>query len=125
MRSGDKALWKSMLLRAPGEAASADVPRAERLAALYRFQNGEAPAGRHFYDPDLKAVVTDPGQVDWTAFPVIDALEAVTRDELHRLRALLRAEPGRAELGSKPATPTPPNGLVWGVDLRCAPTTEA
>jgi len=121
MRSGDKALWKSMLLQAPGEAVSMDVSRTERLAALYRFQNGEAPAGRHFYDPDLKAVVTDPGQVDWTAFPVIDALEAVTRDELQRLRSLLRAEP--ASVGT--ATPTPPNGLVWGVDLRCAPTTEA
>ena len=123
MRSGDKAPWKTMLLQTPGAArvACSDVPRAERLAALYRFQNGEASAGRRFYDPDLQAEVTDPGQVDWTHFPVIDALEAVTRDELQRLRSLLRAD---AVSGPGP-TPTPPNGLVWGIDLRCAPSAEA
>lgn len=124
MHRGDKALWKTMLLETPGPGASGDVSRAERLAALYRFQNGEAPSGRHFYDPALQSEVTDPGQVDWTHFPVIDALEAVTRDELQRLRALLRAD-AVATPGGEPARPTPPHGLVWGLDLRVAPATEA
>ena len=140
MRCGEKALWKTILLQAPGEAASGacgtngaaaatapNMSRAERLAALYRFQNGEAPPGGHFYDPQHQAEVTDPGQIDWTHFPMIDALEAVTRDELQRLRSLLHAEATfvSASASAPASAPTPPNGLVWGVDLRRAPFTEA
>jgi hypothetical protein len=115
MLSGGKACWKTILLEGPGPAVNG--PRgADRLAALYRFQNGEAPAGLRFVDPRRQAAVTDPAEIDWTHFPVLDALEAVTRDELHRLRALLSPE----------HTPTPPNGMVWGVDLRrAAPPTDA
>lgn len=86
MDSGSKACWKTVRLVTP---ASDVMSRPARLAALYRFQNGEAPADLRIFDPQRQAVVTDPGDVDWTSFPVVDALEAVSREELQRLRSLL------------------------------------
>lgn len=111
MRSGGKACWKTILFEGGGAHVGGELSRPERLAALYRFQNGEAPGDVRLVDPQRKAVVTDPAEIDWTHFPVVDALEAVTREELHRLRSLLHAEQH---------PPTPPQGLVWGVDLRNA-----
>lgn len=116
MRSGGKACWKTILLETPGGGGDVELSRPERLAALYRFQNGEAMADVRLIDPNRQAEVTDPGEIDWTHFPVVDAIEAVTRDELKRLRSLLHADRHPAE----PAPPTPPHGLVWGLDLRNA-----
>lgn len=112
---GEKACWKTVLLEAPETSPSAlpELSRHERLAALYRFQNGQPLADLRLVDPARRAELTDPAQIDWTHFPVVDALEAVTRDELRRLRSLLRAEASSAG-----RAPTPPNGMVWGVDLR-------
>jgi hypothetical protein len=82
---------------------------AERLVALYRFLNGEpsedqlsAPVvdGRH-------ELVGAPGSVDWDGFPVLAALEAVTSDELRRLRGLLAADPTYARLERDDPTPVP------------------
>jgi hypothetical protein len=124
MRGGEKTCWKTLRLQAPGDAGARAVSRSDRLAALYRFQNGEAPAGLVLVDPRHEAVVTDPADVDWTHFPLVDALEAVSRDEIARLRTLLSSPPSAAA-SSRPATP--PLGLVWGVDLLSprAPSTEA
>jgi hypothetical protein len=74
-------------VRAAGGLRTGDLPRHERLAALYRFHNGEAPAEVRFFAVDT--ALTDPDAIDWTTFPMLDALEAVTRDELARLRALV------------------------------------
>jgi len=123
MRSGGKACWKTILLEGPGQGAE-EPHRQVRLAALYRFQNGEAPAGLRFVDPSRAAAVTDPAEIDWTHFPVLDALEAVTRDELRRLRALLSAEATPTPSPAPAFTPSPP--VAWGVDpRRAAPPTDA
>jgi hypothetical protein len=103
MRSGGKACWKTILLETPGGGGDAELSRPERLAALYRFQNGEAPVDVRLIDPHRQAVVTDPGDIDWTHFPVVDALEAVTRDELNRLRSLLRTDRHYADNGAPEA----------------------
>jgi len=103
MRSGGKACWKSVLLQTNGDGADG-----ERLAALYRFQSGQPSPDVRIIDPWRQSEVTDPADVDWTNFPVVDALEAVTRDELHRLRSLLRAD----------APPAVPDGLGWGFEVR-------
>ncbi len=68
----------------------------ERLVALYRLQNGE-PSPEHCFTP----VVTSAAEVDWEGFPLLAALEAVTFDELRRLRGLLGAS-------AEDATPTSP-----------------
>ncbi|APR87750.1 hypothetical protein A7982_13099 [Minicystis rosea] len=101
---------------------------------LYRFQNGEEPRDVRLVDPLREVVVTDPGEIDWTHFPVIDALEAVTRDELRQLRSLLQADglhtdglhtDGlRADAAPSPAPPTPPFGISWGLELLRAPLQE-
>ncbi|MFT3765584.1 MAG: hypothetical protein QM820_08730 [Minicystis sp.] len=116
MRSGGKACWRTILLETPHDGGAGELSRPERLAALYRFQNGESPRDLRLVDPQRQAVVTDPAEIDWTSFPVIDALEAVTRDELQRLRSLLRAEAGP----SPARPPTPPFGMSFGIDLRNA-----
>lgn len=128
MRGGEKTCWRAIQLEAPTTSVGELSPsRQERLAALYRFQNGQQPTDVRFVHVGEHASgtreVTDPAQIDWTHFPVIDAMEAVTRDELRRLRSLLRADaPSEAGAASAPGglSPTPPNGLVWGVDLRTA-----
>lgn len=94
MVRGGKACWRTILLEAQRSGSERELSRHERLAALYRFQNGEAPVDVRLIDPQRQAEVTDPGEIDWTHFPVVDALEAVTRDELNRLRSLLRADGG-------------------------------
>jgi hypothetical protein len=122
MRGGEKTCWRSIRFEAHGERASEPWPsRQERLAALYRFQMGQALSDVRLVDAGGTREVTDPAQIDWTHFPVLDALEAVTRDELHRLRSLLRTDTVSAPAGQAAqasASLTPPNGLVWGVDLR-------
>jgi hypothetical protein len=125
MHGGGTAGWKTVLFESarlepsvPGKSAPApsglsrltELSRPERLALLYRFQNGEAPLELRLVDPVREAVITAPAEIDWSHFPVLEALEAVTRDELHRLRTLLRAD--------TTPTPTPTSGLLWGVDLR-------
>lgn len=95
MRSGSKACWRNIRLEDAGGGEG--VERVERsrhelLAALYRFQNGEALTDLRLVDPHAREVVTDPAQIDWAQFPELSALEAVTRDELHRLRALLASD---------------------------------
>ena len=111
MRSPGKACWRTIVFQtAEGERCCA-LPRPEQLAALYRFQNGEALVGVQPVDPRCGALLGDPAEIDWTGFPVVDALEAVMSDELSRLRSLLHTD----------AAPTPRHGLVWGVDLRGAP----
>lgn len=92
MRSGGKACWRTIQLEIAGGELPGDLSRAERLAALYRFQNGEAPPELRLFDPHAREVVTDPAQIDWAQFPLVSALEAVGHDELSRLRALLRAD---------------------------------
>ena len=97
MIRGGKTCWKAIRVRGPG--AVRDEPReldaGERLAALYRFQNGEVPADHCFLalvDGQRGVPVSNPADVDWDTFPVLAALEAVTRDELRRLRNILRDE---------------------------------
>ncbi len=53
-------------------------------------QTPGAPHGfSYFVKGRRDARVTNPAQVDWDRFPVLAALEAVTTDELRRLRQLL------------------------------------
>jgi hypothetical protein len=94
MRSGGKACWRTIQLEDAGGGEREGISRHERLAALYRFQNGEALTDLRLVDPLARVEVTDPAQIDWAQFPELSALEAVTRDELHRLRTLLRADAG-------------------------------
>lgn len=97
MMGGGKTSWKAIQVRSPGSSCC-DLYAAERLAALYRFQNGEPAADQGFANfvvcqPGRRdARVTDPGEVDWDTFPVLAALEAVTTDELRRLRLLLNSD---------------------------------
>jgi hypothetical protein len=102
MNRGAKTCWKTIQVQRPGGGRLSDP--GERLAALYRFQNGQGPA-EHRFVRGAEAVSVDPSDVDWEAFPVLTALEAVTRDELRRLRSLLR--PDLAD------EPTP---QAWGLD---------
>jgi hypothetical protein len=84
MSGGTLMHWKAIRVEgaAPGRTA--------RLAALCRFQNGDLPEGVSLFD-EAHAAVTDPGAIDWAGFPVVDALEAVVRDELERMNHLFRA----------------------------------
>ncbi len=102
MNGGTGTHWKA--IRVEGAATS----RSARLAALYRFQNGEALEGVELVDEVKGAVVTDPGAIDWTGFPVIDAFEAVIRDELERMNSLFDdGAPGRLR---RPAPQAPRAG---------------
>ncbi len=88
MNGGGKTSWKKVQVHSTGRGEL----RAEgRLAALYRFQNGEPQAALCFIDGPRDARVTDPAEIDWSAFPLIHALEAVTHEELSRLRSLLES----------------------------------
>jgi hypothetical protein len=125
MKGGAKTCWRKIEAR-PVEPTEREVrvPRDRWLAALHRLQNGEALGGLQLVDPARAAAVTDPADIDWTGFPVLEALEAVARDELRLLRSLLDG-------GLPPCAPppredgfTPPGGLVWGLDLRRATPSE-
>jgi hypothetical protein len=110
MIRGGKPSWRT--IRVQGPAASRDELReldtSERLAALYRLQIGQAPSDHCFFtlvDGQRRATVGDPADVDWDMFPVLAALEAVTRDELRRLRHILRADPANL-VDEDPPAPT-------------------
>jgi hypothetical protein len=98
MSRGGKSSWKT--LRVHGSDRS-ELGASERLAALYRFQNRETLADVRFVDEAEQATITDPEQIDWATFPVILALEAVTREELQRLHSLFHPD---AQLGRAPST---------------------
>jgi hypothetical protein len=97
MNSGGNTSWKAIRIHGPD---ARELLGAERLAALYRFQNGELADDHGIVDTLREAEVVAPDHVDWTSFPVLAALEAVTRDELFRLRTLI--------LGASPVSPTVP-----------------
>ena len=104
MTSPGRVGWKAVRVLAAGPSPDAS-PQAgpERLAALYRFQSvGRSPGHAFFVTADGKRdlEIDRPDQVDWTGFPVIAALEAVTYDELRRLRLLL-TESGEYEKTSR------------------------
>ncbi len=125
MNGGPRTCWRDIEARLaePGDRdPSAGVPRARWLAALHRLQNGEALGALRLVDPARSAPVTDPAEVDWTGFPVLEALEAVARDELRLLRSLLDETPRAASVREDGFTP--PGGLVWGLDLRRATSSE-
>jgi hypothetical protein len=95
MRRG-KTSWRNVQVFAAanvgGEGEKLDLN--ERLVALYRLQNRE-DTRELFYgslDDGRHAPITDPADIDWDRFPVLAALEAVTFDELRRLRGLLRTD---------------------------------
>lgn len=115
MRRGGKPSWKILLLRPTSASGCGELSRSEWLAALYRFQNAEAPSDLCVVDPMRDVVVTDAAEVDWTHFPVVEALEAITYDELRRLRSLLSTD--CASPAPVSAFPTLPNGLVWPIGL--------
>jgi hypothetical protein len=108
MNRGGKTIWKAIRVRGPGDAG--ELVAAERLAALYHFQNGERAPGHCFIDALREAEVTDPAEVDWSSFPVLAALEAVTCDELRRLRLLLRGSAADAQAA-------PSRSSAWGLDV--------
>ena len=131
--------WKALQVFGPGlggpELRKLDAT--ERLVALYRFQNGEAPAEQCFFVPVdeapgsargrsklgdapklLRNGVTDPADVDWENFPVLAALEAVTCDELRRFRGLLNAD-------FPPAWPRTVTGFAGIADEKTPTTSDA
>ncbi len=89
MQGAGKTSWKRLSVHG--------ADRGERLAALYRFQNREACLDHApalivaDQDGDAARLINDPADVDWSGFPVIQAIEAVTHEELCRLRSLLSA----------------------------------
>ena len=109
MIRGGKTCWKAIHVRRQlqGPGVGRDELRAldaaERLAALYRFQNGDVSPDHGFVSRGVE--VTDPGDVDWETFPILAALEAVTRDELCRLRRILRSDPAN-RVDEEPPAPT-------------------
>jgi len=127
MTSAGRVGWKAVRVLGTGPSSDASpLAGPERLAALYRFQSvGRSPGAAFFVTADGKRdlEIDHPDQVDWTGFPVIAALEAVTYDELRRLRLLL-TESGEYEKTSSSVQasasrpPTPPHGLALGADLR-------
>jgi hypothetical protein len=113
MNGRAKTCWRAIEARPTGSDDCVGVPRGLRLAALYRLQNGEALGGLRLVDPVRAVPMTDPADIDWTGFPVLEALEAVARDELRLLRNLLDETP--------PAHPVErPREDMWGIDLRRA-----
>jgi hypothetical protein len=101
-----KICWKAIRVQGPGAGRDElrELTASERLAALYRFQNGEVSAD-HCFVSAAGVEVTGPGDVDWDTFPVLAALEAVSRDELRRLRHILRSDPANL-VDEEPAPPT-------------------
>jgi hypothetical protein len=100
MTRGGKTCWKAIRVLGAGAEGRRELIAAERLAALYRFQNGDASPGHRFLDGHREAELHHPDQVDWATFPVLAALEAVTYDELRRLRMLLTD--GAVTMGEPP-----------------------
>ncbi len=94
MMGGTKPSWR--LLQVCGVSARGELctlDGADRLVALYRFQNRERVDDQLFRRVDgREELVVDPSAIDWDAFPVVAALEAVTRDEVRRLRGLLASD---------------------------------
>jgi hypothetical protein len=86
MNGGGKTSWKKVQVHGSGRG---ELRAEERLAALYRFQNREPQADLCFIDAPRDARVADPAEIDWSSFPLIHALEAVTHEELRLLRSLL------------------------------------
>jgi hypothetical protein len=82
----------------PGWAGGAEdldkLDTTERLVALYHLQNGERTGARfyRFLDDGRSDSIREPEEIDWEGFPVLAALEAITYDELRRLRGLLRSD---------------------------------
>jgi len=111
MMRGGKTCWKAIRVHGPGRHELRELEAAERLAALYRFQTGEVPADHCFtrmVDGRSGVEVKDPAEIDWDTFPVLAALEAITRDELRRLRHILRADNdgGPPPIEEEPLAPT-------------------
>ncbi len=85
---------------------------------MCRLQSGEAPADHRFL-AEGRSEVVDALDVDWDGFPMLAALEAVTRDELrHRLRRLLHTDwmalsPVPPPPASRPGTDGPAR---WGFE---------
>jgi hypothetical protein len=108
MIRGGKTSWRGLEVRRTGEGQVGHLDGGERLAALYRFQNGEA-VGDHVFvasgEGRARVEVKNPADVEWDTFPVLAALEAVTRDELRRLRRLLRSDPAN-HVEEDPPAPT-------------------
>ncbi len=126
MSRGGQTRWKAVRVFAPGGGhgeRERELGAAERLAALYRFQSGDAAADQRFVvgvEASREAPLTDPAEVDWSGFPVLAALEAVTHDELRRLRRLLRSDwialnPVPPGPPSRPAT-VPDEPARWGFE---------
>jgi hypothetical protein len=124
MSRGGKACWKAIRVYGPhgpgGAHGLRELGATERLVALYRFHSGERPTDHRFLleggrEPDL----TDAAAVDWEAFPMLAALEAVSCDELGRLRRLLRTD----WIAASPVPPAPASRPIadeparWGFDL--------
>jgi hypothetical protein len=106
MIRGGKTSWRGLTVHRTGEGQEGLLDGSERLAALYRFQNGDA--GDHAVvvgEGRARVEVTSPADVDWDAFHVLAALEAVTRDELRRLRRILRSDPAN-HVDEDPPAPT-------------------
>ncbi len=89
MNRGGKTCWRAVQVQGP--AGGRVLGASERLAALYRFQNGERAAEHTFVriaEGHRRAEITDPSDIDWEEFPLLAALEAVTYEEIRRLRSL-------------------------------------
>jgi len=122
MMRGGKTCWRAIQVQGPGSGRDElrELDRTERLAALYRFQNGEVSADHsfvHLVEGHRGAQVTDPADVDWDTFPLLAALEAVTRDELRRLRDVLRADPANATATRPPPPASPTSSGTWAIDF--------
>jgi hypothetical protein len=141
MNGGAKTCWRTVAAQPlagdasvavvdgapPDKAGLCPIPRGRWLAALYRLQNGEPIDGLQLVDPARAVPLTDPADVDWTGFPVLEALEATARDELRMLRSLLDEPPHPLASPPPPRREdafTPPGGLVWGLDLRRTTASE-
>jgi hypothetical protein len=107
MIRGGKTSWRALTVQRTGEGQGGHLDGSERLAALYRFQNGDAGGDHAFVlgEGRARVEVDSPADVDWDAFPVLAALEAVTRDELRRLRSILRSDPAN-RVDEDPPAPT-------------------
>jgi hypothetical protein len=108
MIRGGKTGWRTLTVQRTGEGQVGHLDGGERLAALYRFQNGDAGGDHAFLAPGegrARIEVKSAADVDWDAFPVLAALEAVTRDELCRLRRILRSDPANL-VDEDPPAPT-------------------
>jgi hypothetical protein len=108
MIRGGKTGWRALEVLRTGPGQVGELDAGERLAALYRFQNGVADDDHAFIaitEGRSRVEVKSPADVDWDAFPVLAALEAVTRDELRRLRRILRSDPAN-NVDEDPPAPT-------------------